>query len=470
MSDVPAFQVTLLPSNISGPRGWRIRHLMRMRSDAIRVHLGLVGCKDHYVSLSAKGDARMIAGLTRKAMEDLTTGEVAHWARPEAGMLKHVEGSQEHTATVSLSTTNGPEWETRHRNVSSALRSRDARAFFQAPMVDTMVQELEKLAETRSTHIEVDAFTFAKRVALRNVWRILFGQAAKPGVDKHVDILLASAVSPLTNMLPRVWPFPYYWVSKSLRAIYAWAKEIAEGKLANPDDSIASLMVNRREADGSLPSMDKIYGDMTALYVTGRDGPAADIAWTLFLLAAFPKHQQNLREDLLATPGYDSPLLAAIINESRRLFPASFVLNPRVCHTGYEFEGIQIPRGSMAFGSILARHRDPEVWSQASRFDPDRWLQPGFKPHRFDFIPFGMGKRRCVGDQFADLQSRITVAEVLRRFHVCLDPMVAYHYYANAILTQPMSGNTLRFVPLKDPAPPVVSVIKGNVHDLVMLS
>lgn len=467
--DVPEFRVSRLPSNLPGPEGWRIGNLMRMRSDAIRMHLELVGRKDHYVSLSASGDACMIAGLTREAMEDLTMRETDHWARPEAAMLKHAKGSQEHIATVALSTTNGAEWEVRHRNVNSAFRSRDAKSLFQASMLEMVTLEIEGFSKISSGHFEMDAFSFAKRLALRNAWKLLFGREADPGVDEKVDVLLSSALSPVIGLFPRVWPFPYYWVSKSLRGLYAWAKEIAEEKLANPDESIASLMVNRREADGSRPSPEKLYGDMTALYVTGRDGPSSDIAWTLFLLAAHPALQHALREDVLGSSGYDSSLLTAIINESRRLFPASFVLNPRICTTSYEFEGIRIPRGAMAFGSILVRHRDPDVWSNARAFDPNRWLEPGFKPHRFDFIPFGLGKRRCIGDQFADLQTRITVVEVLRRFHVGLDPAATYDYFANAVLTQPRHTNTLRFVSLKHAAPPAVQAIKGNVHDLAML-
>ncbi len=468
-SDVPAFSVSHLPSNIPGPDGWRFGNLMRLRSHAIRVHLGLVGRKDHYVSLSASGDARLVAGLSREAIEDLTIRETDHWARPEAGMLKHAEGSQEHVATVSMSTSNGTEWEARHKNVNSAFRSRDAKSLFQASMTETVALEIAECSEVSSGAFEMDAFRFARRLALRSSWKLLFGQDAKAGVDEHVDLLLSSALSPVIGILPRCWPFPYHRVSKSLRGLYAWAKSIAEDKLSNPDESIASLMVNRREMDGSRPTPEKLYGDMTALYVTGRDGPAADIAWTLFLLAAHPAFQRALREDVLGTPGYDSPFLAAIINESRRLFPASFVLNPRICTRGYEFEGIRIPRGAMAFGSILVRHRDPDVWPDARTFDPNRWLQPGFKPHRFDFIPFGLGKRRCVGDQFADLQTRITVAEVLRRFHVCLDPAATYDYYANAVLTQPRPTNMLRFVPLTHATPAAVQAIKGNVHDLAAL-
>ncbi|HVM90929.1 MAG TPA: cytochrome P450 [Verrucomicrobiae bacterium] len=469
MTDIPEIGVSFLSSNIKGPDGWRIRNLMRVGSNPIQLHLALVGCKDHYVSLSANGDARMVAGLTREAMEDLTVNEAAHWARPETGLLKHADGSQEQLATKAMSTSNGAEWDVRHRNVNTAFRSRDARTLFQGGMVETVMLEVEALSKTPSGGFEIDAFGFAKRLALRNVWKLLFGRPAKPGVDEHVDVLLNSAVSPLVAMSPRMWPFPYYWVSKALRGLYAWAKEIGDDKLTNPDDSIASLMVNRREADGSLPSVEKIYGDMTGLYLTGRDGPASDIAWTLFLLAAHPTHQRGLREDLLGTPGYDSPLLAAIINESRRLIPASFILNPRICTTSYELVGIKIPRGAMGFGSILARHHDPEVWANARSFDPERWLQPAFKPHRFDFIPFGLGKRRCVGDQFADLQTRIAVAEILRRFHVGLDPQATYAYQAVAVLTQPRPTNKLRFVPLKDAAPPAVQAIKGNVHDLAAL-
>lgn len=205
-SEVPAFSAKHLPSNIDGPKGWRIRNLMRMRSNAIRVHLQLIGCKDHYVSLSARGDACMIAGITREAMEDLTLHETAHWARPEAGMLKHEPGSQEQIATVSLSATNGAEWVARHSNANGALRSRDAQPLFQAPMLESVRQEIEALCSRSSDTCETDAFGFAKRLALRNSWKLLFGQEAKPGMDQNVDVLLSSAISPLTGMLPRVWP------------------------------------------------------------------------------------------------------------------------------------------------------------------------------------------------------------------------------------------------------------------------
>ena len=59
-------------------------------------------------------------------------------------------------------------------------------------------------------------------------------------------------------------------------------------------------------------------------------------------------------------------------------------------------------------------HRDPSIYPDPLRFDPERFL--GKKPRPHEYLPFGGGNRRCIGAAFSLYESRIAVATLLREF------------------------------------------------------
>jgi len=63
------------------------------------------------------------------------------------------------------------------------------------------------------------------------------------------------------------------------------------------------------------------------------------------------------------------------------------------------------------------------VWSNAGTFDPDRFLPPreeDVKGGKFCYFPFGAGRHRCIGEQFAYLQIKTIIATFLRLFAIKL--------------------------------------------------
>src|SRR5205814_699073 len=75
--------------------------------------------------------------------------------------------------------------------------------------------------------------------------------------------------------------------------------------------------------------------------------------------------------------------------------------------------GIDLPAGVVAAHCIYLTHRRPDVWEDAQRFDPERFLAR--KPGPYEFIPFGGGTRHCLGAAFAMYEMKIVLAEMLQR-------------------------------------------------------
>ncbi len=71
-------------------------------------------------------------------------------------------------------------------------------------------------------------------------------------------------------------------------------------------------------------------------------------------------------------------------------------------------------------------HRHPGFWPDPAGFDPRRFLPGGSGDpavrHRYAFIPFGSGRRACVGASFAELETVLVLATIARRFRLELTP------------------------------------------------
>jgi cytochrome P450 len=78
-------------------------------------------------------------------------------------------------------------------------------------------------------------------------------------------------------------------------------------------------------------------------------------------------------------------------------------------------DGYLVPAKTIAMVSFYAMHRDPALWEDPLRFDPDRFLPERSKGRsRWQYLPFGGGPRSCVGDHFAMLEATLALATIIR--------------------------------------------------------
>ncbi len=87
----------------------------------------------------------------------------------------------------------------------------------------------------------------------------------------------------------------------------------------------------------------------------------------------------------------------ALLKEVLRLYPPGWMGSRRVSRD-LVWEGVHIPRGTLALYSPYLSGRDPYLWERPADFQPARWAH---KPPAWAYLPFGGGERTCLGMHLA---------------------------------------------------------------------
>ena len=97
--------------------------------------------------------------------------------------------------------------------------------------------------------------------------------------------------------------------------------------------------------------------------------------------------------------GSDDAYLTATINEILRRRPVVPNAEPRLVKQPIEIGGIEYQPGVVLFASAYLVHHDPAIYPEPYAFRPERFLDES--PGTYTWIPFGGGRRRCLGASFA---------------------------------------------------------------------
>ena len=115
------------------------------------------------------------------------------------------------------------------------------------------------------------------------------------------------------------------------------------------------------------------------------------------------------------------PYTTASFLEIMRVAPPAPSL-PHFSQEDLTIAGYHVPKGTMIVGNIRFAHKDPEIWERPDDFDPNRWLNLATadgRPeliHHSSFMPFGVGERRCVGENVAKVGYLIFGVSLLKKF------------------------------------------------------
>jgi cytochrome P450 len=150
------------------------------------------------------------------------------------------------------------------------------------------------------------------------------------------------------------------------------------------------------------------------LLVAGHETTASTLAWAFERLARTPRVLSALTDEV--RDGEDESYLTATIQETLRRRPVLPNTAPRLVKQPIEVGGWLYPTGASLVASAYLLHHDADLYPDPYAFRPERFLDE--PPGTYTWIPFGGGRRRCLGASFAMLEMKVVIASVLRAFEL----------------------------------------------------
>ncbi|KAE8314729.1 cytochrome P450 [Aspergillus transmontanensis] len=168
-------------------------------------------------------------------------------------------------------------------------------------------------------------------------------------------------------------------------------------------------------------TQDRLYAELVEHGIVGPSGERNQTAWT---------------PDL----AHSLPYLDKFVKETQRLHNASFQPG-RTTKTDVVLPGgYRLPPDSVIVPALYAIHTNPKTWRDPFRFDPDRWDTEEVKGrHRCAYIPFATGPRGCIGFNFALLEVKVLLAELVSRYEFVRDGLEAIDYDPEFQLIRPLN-------------------------------
>jgi cytochrome P450 len=211
-------------------------------------------------------------------------------------------------------------------------------------------------------------------------------------------------------------------------------EEIGRRRAAPDSDrrDILSLLVTARGENGEGFTDTEIRDQVMTLMFAGHDTSTSTVTFALYELAHHPEVLARLGEEqdrVLAgeAPTIDQleremPYLDMVVDEVLRLYPPAWI-GPRRAVRDFEFGGYEVPRGAYVNYVSWASHRLPEVFPEPEAFVPERFTRERkAQLPRGAYVPFGGGKRVCIGKRFGQIEVKLVATMLLQRLRADVLP------------------------------------------------
>uniref|UniRef100_A0A8C9AJ15 Cytochrome P450 family 27 subfamily B member 1 n=1 Tax=Prolemur simus TaxID=1328070 RepID=A0A8C9AJ15_PROSS len=372
-----------------------------------------------------------------------------------------VEHRRHRQRACGLLTAEGEEWQ-RLRSLLAPLLLRPQAAAGYAGTLDSVVCDLVRRLRrqrgrgTGPPDLVRDVAGEFYKFGLEGIAAVLLGSRlgcleaeVPPDTEAFIRAVGSVFVSTLLTMampgwLQRLVPGPWGRLCRDWDQMFAFAQQHVERRAAE----VATRNRGKSEEDmgpgahltyllfrEELPAQ-SILGNVAELLLAGVDTVSNTLSWALYELSRHPEVQTALHSEITTALGPGSsghppattlsqlPLLKAVVKEVLRLYPV-VPGNSRVPDKDIHVGDYIIPKNTLVTLCHYATSRDTAQFPEPNSFRPARWLGEDPAPHPFASLPFGFGKRSCIGRRLAELELQMALAQILTHFEVQPEPGAA---------------------------------------------
>jgi cytochrome P450 len=383
---------------------------LRLSGNLVRVNLGTMPM---YVATSAE----LIHEVTVRQARSFEKGRFFDRLRPLAG--------------DGLATANG-EVHRRHRRLIQPMFHPQRISLY----AEAMSSNARSLADSWTAGQEIEMEQAMAQFAIETLATTLFstdiGQPAVVAIRENLPVvlqnLLIRAASPkFLDRFPIRPNREFDTAAARLRSVIDEVVATTRSSGPSEHNDLLSVLLDARDSEtGESLSDTEVRDELSTILFAGAETTASTLSWTFHQLAEHPHVEAELVAEIKTVVGdrpvtiEDVPKLEAVrrvLDEVIRLHGVTMLM--RRTTAPVELGGHLLPTGTEVGFSLYAMHRDPALYDDPDRFDPDRWLpQRRGDITRQAYIPFGAGNRKCIGDAFVWTEATIALATVLTRWQL----------------------------------------------------
>ncbi|TNE61928.1 MAG: cytochrome P450, partial [Alphaproteobacteria bacterium] len=314
-----------------------------------------------------------------------------------------------------------------HRHIMAA-------AFKSGPMKGYLERLNDEMPERIKAWGERGHFAFypaIKQLSLDMATTVFLG--LEPGSDSRaVNKALTDMVAASVGIVRA--PLPGTIMARGLkgrRFMVDFLRALIPTRQDTEGTDIFTQLCQARDEEGNRFTDQEIIDHMIFLWMAAHDTITSSVTTLVYELGRQRDWQDKLRAEIRGLGLNDDRLPYDKMNDlvlTDYAFKEALRMNPpvpgmpRQTVREVEYGGHRIPEGTVVGISVVATHRDPEVWPDPDTFDPMRFSPEGGarERHRFAWIPFGGGAHMCLGLHFAYMQAKVIMCHLLPHYDIVL--------------------------------------------------
>ncbi|AWP05350.1 putative cytochrome P450 4V2 [Scophthalmus maximus] len=354
---------------------------------------------------------------------------------------------------TGLLTSTGNKWRQRRKMLTPTFHFS-----ILADFLEVMNEQAEVLVEkldAKAGRGPFNCFSYVTLCALDIICETAMGK--KIYAQSNADSEYVECVYKMSDIISRRQRKPWMWPNfvyhlfgegrehdKTLGILHSFTNEVIRDraeKTPSPESDGApergtrkrraflDMLLGTTDENGNRMSHQDIQEEVDTFMFRGHDTTAAAMNWALHLLGSHPEALRKVQQELQEVFGSsERPVttedlkrlryLGCVIKEALRLFPSVPFFARTICEDCH-IKGFKIPKGASAVIVTYALHRDPRYFPEPEEFRPERFLpenSAGRPPYAY--VPFSAGLRNCIGQRFAQMEEKVVLASVLRKFDV----------------------------------------------------
>ncbi|XP_072014923.1 cytochrome P450 2A10-like [Amphiura filiformis] len=187
------------------------------------------------------------------------------------------------------------------------------------------------------------------------------------------------------------------------------------------------IRLHKSDDPNSFRNPDNMAGQILVLFLGGTETVSTTLQWGSQYLVRYPKVQDRIHREIDTVVGRNRlpklddknnlPYTQAVIAELHRIISLLPLSAFHVAGDTTTFRGYTIPKNSVVISNLYAVMHSPELWRDPEEFRPERFLDDEGNFHEPDeVIPFGIGRRVCLGEALARQELFIFFTHLLHQF------------------------------------------------------